>query len=53
MPGIALSWSWPEMLRHAVALAAAWNPDGQLDVRAYEETLTTIDVQELLAAPEQ
>lgn len=53
VPGIALSWSWPEMLRHAVALAAAWNPDGQLDVRAYEETLTTIDVQELLAAPEQ
>lgn len=45
VPGIALTWSWPDMLRHAVALAAAWDPQGQLDVDAYESTLAATRLQ--------
>jgi fructose-1-phosphate kinase PfkB-like protein len=44
VPGIALAWSWPDTLRHAVALAAAWSPDGELDVEAYEEALIAVEV---------
>jgi tagatose 6-phosphate kinase len=47
VPGIALAWSWPDTLRHAVALRAAWTSDGQLDVETYEATLTATDVQQL------
>jgi tagatose 6-phosphate kinase len=45
VPGVALAWSWPDILRHAVALAAAWSPDGELDVRTYEQTLMKVDVE--------
>jgi tagatose 6-phosphate kinase len=45
VPGIALAWSWPDMLRHAVALAAAWNDSGELDVQSYEKALSGVDVQ--------
>jgi len=47
VPGIALAWSWPDTLRHAVALAQAWSADGELDVTAYEEALTAVNVQKL------
>ncbi len=47
VPGIALAWSWPDILRHAVALAVAWSPEGELDVRAYEETLLGVRVDQL------
>jgi tagatose 6-phosphate kinase len=46
VPGIALGWSWPDTLRHAVALGAAWNLDGELDVEAYEGVLTAISVDQ-------
>jgi tagatose 6-phosphate kinase len=36
VPGITLGWSWPDMLRHAVALAAAARPAGDVDLEAYE-----------------
>jgi tagatose 6-phosphate kinase len=49
VPGIALAWSWPDILRHAVALGAAWSPDGGLDAEAYEDSLTAVDVQRLPA----
>ncbi|MGO8959895.1 MAG: 1-phosphofructokinase family hexose kinase [Streptosporangiaceae bacterium] len=39
VPGIALSWSWPDMLRHALALAASATPAGQPDIDAYERAL--------------
>ncbi len=47
VPGIALAWSWPDILRHAVALGAAWSPDGGLDAEAYEDFLTAVDVRRL------
>ncbi len=47
VPGIALAWSWPDILRHAVALGAAWSPDGGLDAEAYEDALTAVDVRQL------
>jgi tagatose 6-phosphate kinase len=45
VPGIALAWSWPDMLRHAVALAAAWRADGEFDIKVYEETLINVAVE--------
>ncbi len=44
VPGIALAWSWPDMLRHAVALAAAVSPDGVPDLGAYEALLPQVTV---------
>ncbi len=42
VPGIALAWSWPDMLRHAVALAASVSFDGEADLAAYEMLLPGI-----------
>ena len=44
VPGIALAWSWPDMLRHAVALAAAVSQDGAPDLSAYEALLPQVTV---------
>jgi tagatose 6-phosphate kinase len=44
VPGIALAWSWPDMLRHAVALAAAVSQDGAPDFSAYEALLPQVTV---------
>jgi len=44
VPGIALAWSWPDMLRHAVALAASVSLDGEADLRAYEKLLPEVTV---------
>ena len=44
VPGIALAWSWPDMLRHAVALAAAVSADGAPDLGAYEALLPQVTV---------
>jgi tagatose 6-phosphate kinase len=48
VPGIALGWSWPDTLRHAVALAAAWSAERKLDVRAYEDALAEVRVDHSL-----
>jgi tagatose 6-phosphate kinase len=45
VPGVALAWSWPDMLRHAVALATAWKPDGEFDLQVYEQTLINVEVE--------
>lgn len=42
VPGIALGWSWPDMLRHAVALAGAVLPSGEADLAAYEALLADV-----------
>jgi tagatose 6-phosphate kinase len=42
VPGIALAWSWPDMLRHAVALAASVSSDGEADLAAYEQLLPEV-----------
>jgi tagatose 6-phosphate kinase len=44
VPGIALAWSWPDTLRHAVALAASVSPDGAADLAAYEALLPDVAV---------
>jgi tagatose 6-phosphate kinase len=49
VPGIALGWSWPDMLRHAVALAASVSSDGEPDLTAYEQLLPEVTVAGPLA----
>jgi hypothetical protein len=44
VPGIALGWSWPCTLRHAVALAAATRPDGDVDLGQYESLLPDVEI---------
>jgi tagatose 6-phosphate kinase len=44
VPGIVLGWSWPDMLRHAVALAASVLPSGDADLAAYELMLADVVV---------
>jgi tagatose 6-phosphate kinase len=44
VPGIALAWSWPDMLRHALALAASAAPGGTADLTAYEALLADVEV---------
>jgi hypothetical protein len=48
VPGIALGWSWPDMLRHALALAVSAAPGGDVDLAAYEAVLPEV----LVTAPE-
>jgi tagatose 6-phosphate kinase len=44
VPGTALGWSWPDMLRHALALASSVSPDGEVDLDAYELVLSGVTV---------
>jgi tagatose 6-phosphate kinase len=44
VPGIALSWTWEDMLRHSAALAASVQPDGEPDLAAYELVLSGVRV---------
>lgn len=48
--GIALTWSWPDTLRHAVALAASVSAAGDTDLAAYEELLPGVTVTGPVAA---
>jgi tagatose 6-phosphate kinase len=49
VPGIALSWSWPDTLAHAVALAASSDRAGNVDLEAYERLLPRVSVMPLSA----
>jgi tagatose 6-phosphate kinase len=44
VPGIALGWSWPDMIRHAVALAAAAQVTGEVELEAYEALVPEVRV---------
>ena len=44
VPGLALGWSWPDMLRHAVALAASASASGEADLVGYEALLPEVVV---------
>jgi tagatose 6-phosphate kinase len=44
VPGIALGWSWPDMLRHALALAASVSAHGEVDLAAYEMLLPGVRI---------
>jgi tagatose 6-phosphate kinase len=51
VPGIALGWSWPDMLRHAVALATAVGADGEVDLDAYEALVPQVGVERCEEGP--
>jgi tagatose 6-phosphate kinase len=36
LPAVARGWTWPDTLRHAVALGAAADPAGEVDLDGYE-----------------
>jgi hypothetical protein len=42
VPGIALGWSWADMIRHTVALVAATQPTGEVDLGRYEALLPDV-----------
>jgi tagatose 6-phosphate kinase len=44
VPGIALGWTWPDTLRHAMALASSAWPSGEADLAAYESILNEVIV---------
>jgi tagatose 6-phosphate kinase len=37
VPGLLLGWSWPDRIRHALALAASAGPAGDVDLGRYED----------------
>jgi len=53
VPGIALGWSWPDMLRHAVALAAAVGADGDVDLDAYEALVPKVRIEPCEERPKE
>ncbi|HEY1624643.1 MAG TPA: PfkB family carbohydrate kinase [Streptosporangiaceae bacterium] len=44
VPGELLGWSWPDRLRHCLALATSVTPAGDVDPRAYETLLDTVAI---------
>jgi tagatose 6-phosphate kinase len=44
IPAVAAGWSWPETLRHAIALGAAADSAGDVDLDAYEMLLYEVTV---------
>jgi tagatose 6-phosphate kinase len=44
VPGELLGWSWPDRLRHAVALSAVPIAAGEPDLGAYERLLDTVTI---------
>lgn len=42
VPGVVLGWSWPDTLRHAIAVAAAADPTGEVDLAVYERLLPKV-----------
>ena len=44
LPGLVLGWSWPDRLRHAVALPLTTGPAGEVDLDAYERLLPAVEV---------
>jgi fructose-1-phosphate kinase PfkB-like protein len=47
LPGATAGWSWPDTLRHAIALSAAADADGEVDMDAYDMLLAEVMVQSL------
>jgi tagatose 6-phosphate kinase len=45
VPGLLLGWSWPDLLRHAVALAAAADPSAKINLPVYERLLDRVTVE--------
>jgi fructose-1-phosphate kinase PfkB-like protein len=47
VPGVLLGWPWPDRLRHALALAAAADHSGEIDISAYEQYVAQVIVEAL------
>ncbi len=45
VPGLLLGWSWPDLLQHAVAVAAAADPSGDVNLAEYERLVDAVTVQ--------
>jgi tagatose 6-phosphate kinase len=45
VPGLLLGWSWPDLLRHAVAVAAAADTSGKINLAVYEQLLDSVTVE--------
>jgi tagatose 6-phosphate kinase len=44
VPGVLLGWSWPDRLRHAVALGASATAEGEVDLETYERLVGEVRV---------
>jgi tagatose 6-phosphate kinase len=44
VPGVLLNWSWPDRLRHAVALAASTTSSGEIDLPTYEHLVGEVRI---------
>jgi hypothetical protein len=47
VPGVLLGWSWPDRLRHAVALGASAAQTGEVDLARYEQLVAQVIVRPL------
>ncbi|HEY1920112.1 MAG TPA: PfkB family carbohydrate kinase [Streptosporangiaceae bacterium] len=47
VPGVLLGWSWPDRLRHAVALGASAAATGEVDLASYERLVAKVIVRPL------
>jgi tagatose 6-phosphate kinase len=45
VPGLLLGWSWPDLLRHAVAVAAAADASGHVNLTEYEGLVDQVMVE--------
>ncbi|HEY0716286.1 MAG TPA: PfkB family carbohydrate kinase [Streptosporangiaceae bacterium] len=45
VPGLLLGWSWPDLLRHAAAVAAAADPSGHVNLTEYERLVDQVAVE--------
>jgi tagatose 6-phosphate kinase len=45
LPAVAQGWTWPDALRHAVALGAAADPAGEVDLDGYELLSSEVSVE--------
>lgn len=45
VPGVLLGWSWPDRLRHAVALGASAAASGEVDLARYERLVAKVNVR--------
>jgi tagatose 6-phosphate kinase len=48
VPGVALGWSWPDILQHAVSLAAAADLAGGVDLVTYERLLPEVMIDSVI-----
>jgi tagatose 6-phosphate kinase len=45
VPGLLLGWSWPDLLRHAAAVAAASDVSGHVNLTEYERLVDQVTVE--------